>query len=58
MLRRYAPAKLLQVKQPGRLFSRTFATHADNSASAAGSSAKLAKEVGLHHLLRLLCLHY
>ncbi|KAL0042838.1 hypothetical protein WJX79_001182 [Trebouxia sp. C0005] len=33
-----------QVKQPGRLFSRTFATHADNSASAAGSSAKLAKE--------------
>lgn len=33
-----------QVKQVGRPLSRTFATHADNSASAAGSAAKLTKE--------------
>jgi len=46
---------LLQVKQSGRLSSRTFATHADNSASAAGSSAKLAKEVKIQHLFYL---HY
>lgn len=33
-----------QVKQATRPFSRTFATHADTSASAAGSSVKLQKE--------------
>ncbi len=38
---------MIQAKQTGRPSSRTFATQADNSASAAGSAAKLQKEVML-----------
>lgn len=33
-----------QARKSGKPFTRSFATHADNSASAAGSAAKLHKE--------------